>query len=52
MKKKKKPKENETPGSLLAKMLSGDASVSNQDFEEATKKFFNDMGVDVRIKME
>jgi len=37
--------KKETPGAMLAKLLSGDKSVTREDFEKSTVKFFADKNI-------
>jgi len=41
--------EKTTPGSILAKLLSGDKSVTGEDFEKSTVKYFADHGVNCMV---
>ena len=40
---------NLTPGELLSRQLKGDASVSNEDIENATVDYFKERGVNCKI---
>lgn len=41
-----------TAGEMMAKMLQGDDSISMDDINKATVKFFGDRGVDCTITSE
>lgn len=43
--------DNLTPGELLARQISGDESITNDDIEKATKDFFESKGINCTVEI-
>lgn len=41
----------ETPGSILAKLIKGEDSVTQEDLKKSSEQYFKDKGVDVKINI-